>query len=97
MKFNLEKIDLTKVKTLYFLRGYENETDDNYCLSLVLLGDDKDDFSVCLFLSRKTLTVTDWKDLVKYAKKSGLKLHAEVLKEDFKKFYNSRSFKKVNI
>ena len=97
MNFNLEKIDLSKVKNLHFLRGYEKETDDNYCLSLVLLGDEDNDYSVNLFLSRKTLTIIDWKDLLKYAKKSGLKLHADTLKADFEKFYNSRAFKRVKI
>ena len=97
MNFNLEKIDLSKVKNLHFLRGYEKETDDNYCLSLVLLGDEDDNYSVNLFISKKNLTITDWKNLWKYAKKSGLKLHADTLEADFKKFYNSRAFKRIKI
>jgi len=97
LNFNLEKIDLSKVKNLYFLRGYETEEDDNYCLSLILLGDEDNDYSVNLFLSRKTLTITNWKELMKYAKESGLELHADTLKADFEKFYNSRSFERIKI
>ena len=97
MKFNLEKIDLTKVKGLYFLRGYENETDDNYCLSLVLVGDEEDNYSVNLFISKKLLTITNWKELMKFAKESGLKLHAETLKSDFDKFYSARAFRRINV
>lgn len=96
MKFNLEKIDLTKIKQLYFLRGYENEGDDHYCMSLVLLGDNDDEFAVSLLISRKTLSTKDWKELMKYAKQSGLKLHAETLKADFDKFYSGRAFKKIS-
>jgi len=97
LNFNLEKIDLSKVKNLHFLRGYEKETDDNYCLSLVLLGDEDDDYSVNLFISKKALTITDWKELMKYAKESGLELHADTLKADFEKFYNTRAFKRIKI
>jgi len=97
VNFNLEKIDLTKVKNLYFLRGYEDETEDNYCLSLVLMGDKNDDYSVNLFISKKNLTITNWKEIMKYAKESGLELHADTLKADFEKFYNSRAFKRVRI
>jgi len=41
--------------------------------------------------------ITDWKELMKYAKESGLKLHADTLKADFEKFYNSRAFKRIKI
>jgi hypothetical protein len=97
MKFLLEEIDLTKIKQLYFLRGYEKEGDDHYCMSLVLLGDSDDEFTVSLLISRKTLSTKDWKELMKYAKKSGLKLHAETLKTDFDKFYNSRAFERIKV
>jgi len=97
MKFILEEIDLTKVKQLYFLRGYEKSEDDNYCMSLVLIGNEQEEFSVHLFISRKTLSIRDWKELMKYAKESGLKLHAEILQEDFNKFYNTKVFKRLNI
>ena len=96
MNFNLEKIDLSKIKQLYFLRGYENEGDDHYCMSLVLLGDSDDEFTVSLLISRKTLSTKDWKELMKYAKKSGLKLQAKALKADVDKFYSKRSFRKIN-
>jgi len=97
MNFNLEKIDLTKVKTLYFLRGYEDAEKDNYCTSLVLVGDKEDNYAVNLFISKKFLTMTDWKELMKFAKESGLKLHAETLKADFDKFYSTRAFKRINL
>ncbi len=97
MKFLLEKIDLEKIKQLYFLRGYEKEGDDHYCMSLVLLGDSDNEFTVSLLISRKTLSRKDWKELMKYAKQSGLKLHAEALKTDFDKFYNTKVFKKIKL
>ena len=97
MKFLLEKIDLTKIKQLYFLRGYEKAEDDNFCTSMVLLGDNKDEFKAALFLSRKLLNITDGKELIKYLQNSGLKITAEVLKTDFDKFYNSRAFERVKI
>lgn len=97
MIFRLEKIDLSEVKQLYFLRGYENEEAEHYCSSLVLVGNKDDEFMVELFLSQKTLTISDWRDLMKYAKGLGLKLYAEVLETDFDKFYDNRSFKRVKI
>lgn len=97
MVFRLEKIDLSKIKQLYFLRGYENEEDENYCISMVLLGDDKEEFTISLLISRKQLTISDGKGLIKYLKKVGMKLKAEVLKTDFDRFYSRKSFKKINL
>jgi len=97
MKFLLEKIDLEKIKQLYFLRGYEKDEDDNFCTSMVLLGDNKDEFKAALLLSSKSLTTTDGKDLIKYLKNSGMKITAEVLKTDFDKFYNTRAFEKIRL
>ena len=97
MRFLLEKIDLSKIKQLYFLRGYKKAEDDNFCTSMVLLGDNDDEFKAALLLSRKQLTQTDGKDLMKYLKNTGMKITAEVLKTDFDKFYNSRSFEKIKL
>jgi hypothetical protein len=97
MKFLLEEIDLTKIKQLYFLRGYEKDENDKFCMSMVLLGDNDDEFKGALLLSRKQLTITDGKDLIKYLKASGMRITAEVLKTDFDKFYNSRAFEKIKI
>ena len=99
MHFSLEEINLEEIKQLYFFRGYENEGDDSYCTSLVLLGDNNDDaeFKIALWLSKKTLSITDIKGLLKYLKKAGMKCHADVLKSDFDKFYDARSFKRVKI
>ena len=97
MKFLLEKIDLEKIKQLYFLRGYENEEDNNFCTSMVLLGDNKDEFKAALFLSRKLLNTTDGKELIKYLQNSGMKITADVLKTDFDKFYNTRAFEKIRL
>lgn len=98
MIFNLEKIDLSKVKSLYFLRGYENQDDDHYCTSMVLLGNEKNEYEPCLFISKKSLTVSDGKKLLEYLKAMGLRLtSATVLKTDFDKFYNSRAFRKIEL
>ena len=97
MIFRLEKIDLTKIKQLYFLRGYETAEDENYCTSMVLLGDDKEEFTISLLISRKQLTISDGKGLIKYLKKVGMKLKAEVLKVDFDRFYSRKSFEKINL
>ncbi|MBE9485449.1 MAG: hypothetical protein IMY74_11410, partial [Bacteroidetes bacterium] len=91
MKFLLEKIDLSEIKQLYFLRGYENKEDNNYCMSMALLGDDNDEFTIKLLLSQKTLSIKEGKNLLKYLKGTGLKLVAEVLKSDFERFYNTKS------
>lgn len=97
MKFLLEEIDLTKINQLYFLRGYEKKDDDNYCMSMVLMGNDTNEFKATLFLSNKTLSITDGKELLKYLKNTGMKFTAEVLKSDFDKFYNSRVFERLKI
>lgn len=97
MKFLLEKIDLTKIKQLYFLRGYEKAENDEFCTSMVLLGDNNDEFKGALLLSRKQLTQKDGKDLMKYLKNTGMKMTAEVLKADFDKFYNTRAFERIKI
>ena len=97
MNFLLEEIDLKKIKQLYFLRGYKDKKDDHYQLSLVLLGNEDDEFEICLFSSNKILSISDWKSLMKYAKETGLKLNAKTLKTDFDKFYNTRAFEKIKI
>lgn len=97
MEFMLEEIDLTKVKQLYFARGYKNANQDHYTLSLVLIGDEDQEFKVCLFSSQKTLTISEWKELMKAARKTGLKLCAETLKTDFDKFYNNRAFERIKL
>ena len=97
MKFLLEEINLEEIKQLYFLRGYENEEDENYCTSMVLMGDDDSEFTVALFLSKKTMSITDGKALLQYLKKAGMSCHADVLESDFNKFYGARSFKRVNL
>ncbi len=97
MEFTLEKIDLSKVKQLYFARGYKDTNQDHYTLSLVLVGDKKQEFEVCLFSSQETLTITEWKELMKAAKETGLKLCAKTLKADFDKFYNNRAFERIKL
>ena len=96
MIFNLERIDLFKVKSLYFLRGYENQDEDHYCTSMVLFGNEENEYEPCLFISKKTLGIKDGKELLRYLKNRGMKLtSANVLEADFDRFYNSRAFKKV--
>ena len=95
MHFSLEEINLEKIKQLYFLRGYENEGDEKYCTSMVLLGDYEAEFKMALWLSKKTLSITDFKGVFRYLKSSGMSCHADVLKSDFEKFYAKRSFKRV--
>ena len=101
MNFNLEKIDLSKLKSLHFLRGYDKEGDDNYCTNMVLLGytnnKDEDYYDINLFLSKKRLTEKDGKELLKYLKGQGMKLTAKVLKADADRFYNSRAFERIKI
>ena len=96
MNFLLEEIDLEKIKQLYFLRGYKEEGDENYCMSMVLLGD-KDEFKIALFSSSKLLTIKEGKELIKYLSNTGMKLTAEVLKTDFDRFYNTRAFEKIKV
>lgn len=95
MKFLLEEINLEEIKQLYFLRGYEGDEDNSYCTSMVLIGNNDDEFKITLFLSQKTLSITDMKGFLEYLKKAGMSWHAEVLESDFDKFYDKRSFKKV--
>ena len=97
MEFTLEEIDMAKVKQLYFLRGYKDKDDDHYMCSLVLIGDEEQNFEVCLFISQETLSISEWKSLMKFAKKSGLKLCADTLKADFDKFYNARAFERIKL
>jgi hypothetical protein len=101
VKFRLEKIDVAKLKSLYHLRGYKKEEDDNYCTSMALLGrannTGEDEYEITLFLSKKTLTEKDGKELLKYLKSTGMKLTAKVLKADADRFYNTRAFKRISI
>jgi len=97
MKFLLEKIDLSKIKQLYFLRGYEEAKDDKFCTSMVLLGGNNDELKGALLLSRKQLTITNGKELIKYLKSTGMKITAEVLKTDFDRFYNTKAFEKIKV
>ena len=97
MNFLLEEIELSEIKQLYFLRGYKEDGDDNYCTSMVLLGDSKNEFKIALFLSNKTLTIKDGKELIEYLKGTGMKLTAEVLKVDFDRFYNTKNFERIKV
>lgn len=97
MKFLLEKIDLEKIKQIYLLRGYRKEEDDSYRMSMVLIGDTQNEFELKLLQSIKVLSISDGKDLLKYLRETGLKIIAEVLKADFERFYNTKSFEKINV
>lgn len=97
MNFTLEEVDLSRVKQLYFARGYKDVDQDHYTLSLVLVGDEDQEFKVCLFSAHETLTITEWKELMKAARKTGLKLSADTLKTDYDKFYNARAFERIKL
>ena len=100
MLYNLEEIDLTKLKSLYFLRGYKDKTDKNYCMVMALLGNKEDNYEVKLWLqdhAQKTLAIGDMKELVKYLQDKGMKLYADVLEEDFNRFWKSVKVKRVKI
>lgn len=96
MTFNLEKVDLSKLEALYFLRGYESNDNDDYCTLLVLRGDEQNKHEAGPFISRKTLTIKDGKELWKYLESKGLRItSANVLEEDFERFYGTRAFKRI--
>lgn len=79
----------------HLLRGYESQKVDNYCMVMLLCGDEHDKYEIKGFLSSKTLTFSDLKALFKYLKALGLELYANVLESDFEGFYSSRRFKKM--
>jgi len=95
LKFTLEKIDLSKIKDLYFLRGYQCD-DEAYCVSAILRVNHKNELDASLLHSNKLLSVSDAKNLIKYLKNMGMKVTAEVLKTDFDRFYSKNSFKKIS-
>lgn len=74
MTFNLEKVDLSKIEALYFLRGYESEDNDDYCTLLVLRGDKENKYEGGPFISRKTLSIKDGKQLWAYLESKGLRM-----------------------
>jgi hypothetical protein len=57
VKFRLEKIDVAKLKSLYHLRGYKKEEDDNYCTSMALLGrannTGEDEYEILYFYQKR--------------------------------------------
>ena len=93
MNFTNEKI----ADKIYLLRGYKQETDDSYNMVMLLAGDSEDRYDIKGFLSKDCLSSGDLKSLYKYLKSLGLELRASVLKTDFKRFYNKRSFTKIKI
>lgn len=95
MDFTLEQIDTKQVKNVYLLRGYNDLNEDHYCFNLVLMQHLDNTFSAKLALANKTLTITDGKDLFKYLKKIGVEFTADVLQDDFDKFYNTRGFQRI--
>ena len=95
MEFTLEQIDVKQIKNVYLLRGYDDLKEDHYCFNLVLMQNLDNSFSAKLALSDKTLTISDGKDLFKYLKKVGVKFTADVLQDDFDRFYNTRGFKRI--
>jgi hypothetical protein len=97
MTFTLEQLDLTKIKSIYLLRGYKDGEDDHYCTVMILAGDEDHDYEIKLFLSSQVLSIKDGKELFRYLKGQGMKLHADVLESDFERFYLARSFKRITI
>lgn len=93
MTFLNEKI----TDRIYLIRGYEKESDSNYCLIMLLVGNDQNKYEIKGFLSRKFLREDDFKTLYKYLQSLGLELYANVLKTDFKRFYEKRKFKTIEI
>lgn len=67
---------------------------------MALLGDDKNNYKVKLWLqdhTKKILTIRDMKQLVKYLQDNGVKLYADVLEEDFNRFWKNIKTKEIKI
>lgn len=93
MIFRNEKI----MGKIYLIRGYEKESDNSYCMVMLLVGNNQNKYEVKGFLSQKTLSVGDSRSLYRYLKSLGLELYANVLKTDFKRFYEKRKFRTIEI
>ena len=93
MFFNMEKLG----DKIFLIRGYNDENDDNYIMTMVLVGNNDDNYEIKGFLSQEIMTIGSLKRLAKYLINTGYKLHAEVLKDDFNRFYNKDHFKKIKV
>lgn len=93
MIFRNEKI----TDKVNLIRGYKKESDNSYCMIMLLVGNNQNKYEIKGFLSRKSLQESDFKLLYKYLQSLGLELYADVLTEDFKRFYEKRKFERILI
>jgi len=93
MHFNNEKL----ADRVYMVRGYREEDDERFILVLTLVGDENNDYEVKGMLTQITLKVGEFKSLIKYMQSLGMKMHADVLRQDFKKFYGKKNFERIKL